>query len=103
MQYLKAKLNRFLLVLELIIIYSKQSIFKKILIIIFSLCFKLTFDSRNTDFFNIQITLPDDYINPLSAVEQTETLLKFTNKAYHCLPDFSIKVTFICFKYSCLL
>jgi hypothetical protein len=34
--------------------------------------------------------LPDDY-NPLAALEQMETLLKFTNKAYHCLPNFPLK------------
>ena len=42
------------------------------------------------DTLNIQVSLPDDY-NPLSSLEQMEMLLRFTNKAYHGLPDFSIK------------
>ena len=45
----------------------------------------------NNEVLNTQIQLPDDYINPLLLVDQIETLLKFTNKAYNSLPDSTSK------------
>ncbi|CAF0855447.1 unnamed protein product [Brachionus calyciflorus] len=39
---------------------------------------------------NSPIPLPDDY-NPLEKLEQIETMLKFVNKSYHCLPDDDLK------------
>ena len=33
-----------------------------------------------------QIPLPDDYY-PLASIDQIEMLLKFTNRAYNCMPD----------------
>ena len=41
-----------------------------------------------------QIVLPDDY-NPLAFIEQMELLLKFTNKAYNCLPESSENVNIL--------
>jgi hypothetical protein len=38
------------------------------------------------DLLNLQINLPDGY-NPLASLDQTEALLKFTNKAYHNFSD----------------
>lgn len=37
------------------------------------------------------ITLPDDY-SPFLLLDQIESLFKFTNRAYHSLPEIKIKV-----------
>jgi len=48
--------------------------------------------STNYDLItNQQIQLPDDYTNPLLVCDQIETLLKFTNRTYHCSPDLQQK------------
>ena len=39
-----------------------------------------------------QIFLPDDY-HPLASIEQIEMLLRFTNRAYNCLPDIGKNVS----------
>ena len=82
-------------------ILSKKSYFKRYLLdlksfnpnqIFFCLRMTIKTDSQSDN----QILLPDDY-NPLAAIEQLETLLKFTNKAYNCLPDASKIVIFSLF------